>query len=277
MRLITLVAVLALTGCVPKKKYDESMLAFAQLTEERDALEAERARLEAELASTQAECTATEARLAAELEAARTEVEETRARLVAAMDDAGALEADIASMREALAELEERRRQSEAALADYRDLVSRFQALIDAGTLRVKFVDGRMLVELATDILFDPGSAQVSDEGSEALGQVAGILASIDERQYQVAGHTDNVPINTTRFPSNWQLGSARATAVLDILVSGGLSRDRVSAASYADTKPVATNETTEGKAQNRRIEIVVVPDLSTLPGYDELSAMGAE
>ena len=152
--------------------------------------------------------------------------------------------------------------------------MKRFKAMIDAGTLTVKVVDGRMVVQLATDILFAPGSARLSKEGKEALVEVAGVLASIDGRDVQVAGHTDDQPISTASFPNNWYLGSSRAIAVTEVLIEGGLPSDHISAASYSAFKPTDTNETKEGRANNRRIEIIVVPDLSTMPGFDELQGL---
>ena len=97
------------------------------------------------------------------------------------------------------------------------------------------------------------------------------VMGSIPDRRFQVEGHTDNVPIKTAQYPSNWELASARAIAVTKALVDASLPADRVSAASYADYRPVSSNDTPEGRAANRRIEIVVVPDLSTLPGFEEL------
>jgi chemotaxis protein MotB len=108
----------------------------------------------------------------------------------------------------------------------------------------------------------------------EALAKVAAVLAGIPDRRYQVEGHTDNVPIKTTRFPSNWYLAAARAIGVVNHMVDSGLPASVVSAAAFGDTFPVASNDDADGRSQNRRIEIVVVPDLSDLPGYDELEAL---
>jgi chemotaxis protein MotB len=189
--------------------------------------------------------------------------------------DKGALRGEIEGMKRAISELEERKRQAEARVQAFKDLVSRFQTLIDAGTLDVKIVDGRMVVALASDVLFASGSAALSMDGRAAVDEVARVLASIPERRFQVEGHTDNVPIKTAQFPSNWELAATRALTVLKAMVDAGLPATRVSAASFGDAKPAADNATPEGKAQNRRIEIVVVPDLSTLPGFDELKQAG--
>ena len=135
----------------------------------------------------------------------------------------------------------------------------------------VKIVDGRMVVVLATDVLFGSGSASLSREGKDAVSEVARLLASIPQRSFQIEGHTDNVPIRTAQYPSNWELASARSLTVLKTMLEAGMPADRISAAAFGDAKPAVSNETADGRAQNRRIEIIIVPDLSALPGFDEL------
>lgn len=257
MRLVLVpLAILALTACIPKAKYDDQLTINAEQAQKIGELEEDLAALEAQVRDL------------------GEEADQLRRKLAGKVKETGALQADIDEMRQALAELERRRALAEESLASFRDLVSRFQAMIDAGTLRVRVIDGRMVVELATDILFPPGAATLSVDGKNTISEVAKVLASIPDRDFQVAGHTDNVPISTERFPSNWDLGAARAITVTRLLVDAGLPAERVSAASYADTMPVSENDTKEGRANNRRIEIVVVPDLSQMPGYDELQRM---
>lgn len=256
-RCLPIVALLTVTvACVPKPKYDDQL--------------SENAQLRTQIAG------ATQAleELAEEHRKTEEELEAARAALNDKSAQAGAMEADLAQMKAAVAELERQRAQTDAALASYRDLVSRFQKMIDAGTLRVRVIDGRMVVELNTDILFPPGSATLSKDGAKAIKDVASVLASIPDREFQVAGHTDNDPIRNERFPNNWALGSGRAISVTELLVDSGLPANRVSAASYGETRPSASNATKEGKAQNRRIEIAIVPDLRAMPGYDELAAL---
>jgi len=252
-----------LVGCVPKARYDEALAEGERLRGEVEQFSGEASRL-----------SDTVSRLEAELEASEAALEETNRKLAEKIALAGALQEDIDAMRAALQDAEMRKARADAALREYRDLVARFQALIDSGTLQVKVIEGRMVVEMATDILFPPGSATLSSEGARSLAEVASVLASIPDREYQVAGHTDSVPIATERFPTNWHLGSERAISVVEVLIKGGLAPERVSAASYSEFKPLDTNRTKEGRAGNRRIEIVVVPDLSTLPGYEELEAL---
>jgi len=253
----------ALLGCVPKAKYDASLADIATKDQEIGRLMAEVTDLEAVRATLQAELSSATADLAAK-----------RRELANMATEAGVLAKNVEEMERALRELEQRRARAEANLQAFRDLVDRFKSMIDAGTLRVKVIDGRMVVELATDILFPPGGAGLSKDGKAAIEEVASVLASIPDRDFQVAGHTDNQPISTAQFPSNWHLGSARAIAVAQVLVHGGLDPERVSAASFAEFQPADTNKTKDGRANNRRIEIIVVPDLSTMPGFEELKAL---
>ena len=174
----------------------------------------------------------------------------------------------------ALKELEERKVAAEKRIAEYRELLSRFKALIDSGKLRVRIIDGQMIVELATDVLFPSGSAVLSAEGKAAVVEVTQVLASIQGKKYQVAGHTDNVPIRTSKYPSNWYLAFDRAHSVLQAMVESGMPLNRVNAASNGEFRPTAGNDTDEARAKNRRIDIIVVPDLSELPGAEELQKL---
>lgn len=273
------VMALLLVGCVKKGIYEEQLSVNADLRVQNDKLMSEIDEMSARIDVLEADLTAADEALAganATLTDTRARLADTQDKLTTKMAEAGALQDDIDEMKRALRELEERKAQAEASLRTFRGLVSRFQAMIDAGTLQVKVVDGRMVVELATDILFPTGSATLSADGQKTVAEVARVLATIPERDFQVAGHTDNVPIGTERFPSNWDLGAARAITVTQLLVESGLPSQRVSAASYADTRPVDTNETKQGRAHNRRIEIIVVPDLSELPGYEELQGLSS-
>jgi chemotaxis protein MotB len=132
-----------------------------------------------------------------------------------------------------------------------------------------------MLVEMASAILFDSGSAKLSKEGEASIAEVAGILSDIPDRSFQVAGHTDNVPIKNKRFKSNWDLSAARAVSVVKHLVENGMALENVSAAGYAETQPMAPNDSEEGRAQNRRIEIVMQPNLDELPDLSALEDAG--
>lgn len=199
------------------------------------------------------------------------EADGLRNELATVVKDKSRLKSSVDEMKTALEELKQRKAQADARIAEFKELLARFKGLIDAGKLRVKIVDGRMVVELATDVLFGSGSAKLSKDGQAAIQEVATVLKDIEGRAFQVEGHTDNVPIKTAQYPSNWELAAARSLTVVKEMIDAGMPAERVSAASFGENKPAAPNETKDGKAANRRIEIVVVPDLSGLPGFEEL------
>ena len=201
-------------------------------------------------------------------------LEEEKTKTTALLSDRSALQASVEEMQTALKEQARRQAEVEARIASFKALLDRFRPLIDTGKLKVQIVGGRMVLVLATDILFDKGSAELSESGELAIADVAQVLASFPERSFQVEGHTDNDPIATKRYPSNWDLAADRALNVVKAMVNSGLSASQISGASYGEQKPVANNEDGEGKAQNRRIEIVILPDLSKLPGFDELKRL---
>lgn len=215
----------------------------------------------------------------AELEARNAELV---SRLQALGQDVEALESERTSLQgsltetqRALEELRERERQQQARLATFRQMLERFRAMIDAGRLRVRIFRNRMVVELPDNVLFDSGDAELKAQGQATLAEVAQVLRSIEGRQFQVAGHTDNVPIRSRRFPSNWELSTARAVSVARYLIDQGIPSERISAAGYAETQPVDTNDTDEGRAHNRRIEIQLVPNLDELPDLSSLTGAG--
>lgn len=117
-----------------------------------------------------------------------------------------------------------------------------------------------LVVTIVTDrVLFTPGDAEIQDRGFSILDVVADALADLSN-DVMVEGHTDRQPISTTRFPSNWELSTARATSVLRYLTEErNFPVRRISAAGYADTRPVDTGSTPDALAKNRRVEIVVL------------------
>lgn len=181
------------------------------------------------------------------------------------------LDRSLAETRQALNELAERKEEMEKELRDFRALTTGLKSMIDTGSVSVRFVKGRMVVSLGSDVLFASGSAKLSPEGIEAVKKVTQQLTRIEGKEFQIEGHTDNVRIKTREFPSNWELASARALTVVNNMVAAGMPANRVSAASYSDTQPSAPNDTAEGRAHNRRIDMVIVPDLSKLMDVEAL------
>jgi len=264
---ILLCSMVGSVGCVGKKKYQEAVADGYALQQENADLERQRNTLQDNLDKAVGK-TIDQKRL---LDEAYLKLAESSAEAGALKSDMVRMKDDVARLEQAMDEMTQRENQAKASLDAFKELVQKFQGLIDAGTLRVKVVDGLMIVELATDILFSPGKDALSKDGVTAISEVSDVLKMVEGRQVQVAGHTDNVPIKNTKFPTNWHLGAARAIAVTEILIDSGLDSDRVSASSYADTRPADTNRTKEGRSRNRRIELILVPDLSLLPGAEEL------
>lgn len=216
-----------------------------------------------------------------ELKKAQTEIQSLEAiiakleqKLGKASSDKKTLSSSIEHMKTALREAAERKAEREKRISEYKKLVQRFKSLTDAGELSIKIVDGRMVVALPSDVLFSSGSARLSSKGQETIKKVTNLLVNIDNKKFQIEGHTDNVPIRSAKYPSNWELASARALNVLKMMESSGMPSYRVSAASFGPHRPVQSNDSKTGKQANRRIEVVVVPDLSTLPGYEELKKL---
>lgn len=172
------------------------------------------------------------------------------------------LEAERAGLIEQLNKLQAESRERQRI---YDEMIQRFQALISAGQLDVTLVNGRLVINMPQDILFRSGSADVSREGQAAITQVAAVLRDFTDRQFQVEGHSDNVPISTRTFPSNWELSAARALSVVHILQAGGVQPTSLSAAGYGEFHPVAPNDTRDNRAKNRRIEIVILPNLEEI------------
>ena len=187
------------------------------------------------------------------------------------------LEGNVDRMKQALEALKQEQLEAQKRIDEFRELTAKFKSLISTGKLTVKIVDGQMVVAMSTDVLFHSGSARLSSAGQAAIKQVTSLLVSVPKHAFQIEGFTDNLPIRTALFPSNWELASARALTVLKTMLKAGMPPDRVSAASFGDTHPVEPNTTDAGRAANRRIEIVVVPDLSDLPGYAELQKLSGQ
>ncbi|MFN7134047.1 MAG: OmpA family protein [Myxococcales bacterium] len=284
-RLACCVAALGLAGCVTQGKYDLLQKDLddtrAELTGQIAARDRELQKRETQNVELKKALEAEEAKsrelaqriqqLESDLEASAKAKGKLEVDLATMVKDKSQLQASVQDMQAALAELARRKAEADARIAEFRSLLGRFKGLIDSGKLKVKMAEGRMVVELASDVLFSSGSANLSRDGKAAIAEVAQLLSSIPDRKFQVEGHTDNVPIATAQYPSNWELASARALTVVKTMVDNGMVAARISAASFGDSKPAHANDTPEGRAANRRIEIVVVPDLSTLPGFEEL------
>ncbi len=252
--LVPLAASLLLVACGPSQ-------------EDLDAALARNRELQAELERERSQRTEVESQLTG----AQAQNAEMASRLRALGEDVSNLQTNLDETTRALEELRARERQAQERLATFRALMERFRQMIDSGRLSVRIVRNRMVIDLPSGVLFDSASAELKPEGQATLAEVAGVLRDIPNREFQVAGHTDNVPISG-RFRSNWSLSTSRAVSVSDYLIAQGVPANRLSAAGYADTQPVATNDTPEGRQQNRRIEIALMPNLDELPDLSSLT-----
>ncbi|MEQ1813182.1 MAG: OmpA family protein [Candidatus Nitrotoga sp.] len=144
------------------------------------------------------------------------------------------------------------------------DLSKSLQDEISKGNITIQQVRDRLTINMVERVLFDSGQAQVKPTGIKVLKEVGDILKNITDKQIRIEGHTDNVPISLklqNRFKTNWELSTARATTVVRYLIEqSGVDRQYLSAVGYADTRPIALNDSEEGRSSNRRIEIVLYP-----------------
>ncbi len=142
----------------------------------------------------------------------------------------------------------------------YQSLVEQLESEVRAGDIEIEELRGRLQVRALDQILFDSGSVEIKPHGREVLAKVARQLAKVGDRQVRVEGHTDDRPIATPRFPSNWELSVGRAATVARFLAEQGVSPQKLEAAGFGEFRPIASNDLPDGRARNRRIEIVLAP-----------------
>jgi len=159
---------------------------------------------------------------------------------------------------------QEKEKELEKLKSTYDELVQSLKGEIEAGEIQIRRMKDRLSVNLVEKILFDSGKADLKSSGLEVLRKVGAQLKRIEDKRIQIEGHTDNVPIGgklKERYPTNWELSASRALAVVHFLQSEvGIDPQKLSGAGYGEYQPTASNETAEGKAANRRIEIVLLP-----------------
>lgn len=144
-----------------------------------------------------------------------------------------------------------------------RKAVSQFQPEIQAKKVRVKQDERGLVISLAADAFFESGSAEVRiEESREVLRKVSSLIQSLEGRKVRIEGHTDSIPVGPeSEWQTNWELSTARATNVLHYLVDFGAEEQRFQAAGFADTAPIAEGDTPEGRAYNRRVDIVILSE----------------
>lgn len=147
-----------------------------------------------------------------------------------------------------------------------RDLTATLLPLVKSGQVRVTQNARGVSVEINASVLFDQGQAVLQGEAQEVLQAVAGLLRN-DPHRLEVEGHTDDVPIASTVYPSNWELSAARASSVVRLFIAAGVADKRLSALGFAATRPVAANTDPAGQARNRRVAVMILADLPETGG----------
>jgi chemotaxis protein MotB len=262
----------------------------SELQSSLDGLEKEKGQLNSELGNVRGQLTDLEQKLASGSASAREEI----AKLQKQASELEANAARIAKEREQLrqeqsqlaATLEQERLAKEEEIKrltrTQEELSKSLQDEISKGNITIQQVRDRLTINMVDRVLFDSGQAQVKPAGVKVLKQVGDVLNKISDKQIRIEGHTDNVPISSKlqgRFKTNWELSTARATTVVRYLIDqGGVDRQYLSAVGYADTHPLASNDSEEGRSSNRRIDIVLYPkDLKEIAGQVETSTAASK
>jgi len=155
-------------------------------------------------------------------------------------------------------ELQRKQREQMRAMAQ--NILQVLDPLVREGQVRVTQTNRGIAVEINASLLFATGQAQLRSDSIRALQQVARVLASAD-KTVQIEGYTDNVPISTPQFPSNWELSGARASSVARLFIDNGVAEERLSVIGYGPNRTVAPNDTAEGRARNRRVTVMIMEE----------------
>jgi len=262
-------SIVLVSGCVSKRKYldlDTSKVACEQrendLKNLLDSMTTKNAELETDLKKTKADLT------------------ETTALLAKTSDLLNDTDRARAELDWALKEKEARLNEREATIKELNELIDRQKDMVssllskiknalikyDSSQLSVEVKNGKVYVAMSDKLLFRSGSTKVDEKGKEALKQLAEVLTNQTDIDILIEGHTDNVPIKSSTFKDNWDLSVIRATEVVRILADEfNLDRTKLIPSGRGEFVPKADNETEEGRAQNRRTEIILSPNLDEL------------
>jgi chemotaxis protein MotB len=207
------------------------------------------------------------------------EVDQARAELAQARAAATQSQAQAADLKDKLAQsqarVDELQKEQETASQTHKSLEDEMRAALESKDVTISQLQGKLTVNILDRVLFDSGEVELKPDGAAVLRKVAAILAQHPNLKIHVIGHTDNVPIRASarsRFPSNWELSTARATAAVRFLTEkAGVDPRRLGAVGYGEFRPIADNATPEGRARNRRIAITLLSE--ELAGSDAPAA----
>lgn len=172
------------------------------------------------------------------------------------------LSTELSDLRASAEELKEQVEQSTRARTD---VEQQMRAELESRDVTISELQGKLTVNILDRVLFASGEARLKSDGEAVLLKVASLFGKFPARQIQVAGHTDNVPIRSRTaegFTDNWALSAGRATAAVRFLVErGGVDPKRIAVVGFGEHRPIADNSSSEGRAKNRRIAIVLLPE----------------
>lgn len=245
------------------------------LAKERENLQVRSEQLNGELATVRSQITDLEQKHASGSASAQEEIAKLQQQAASMEAKAAQIEKEREQLRQEQARMAETLDQERAAKESkdaeikrltrtQEELSKSLQDEISKGTITIQQVRDRLTINMVDRVLFDSGQAEVKPAGQKVLKQVSDLLKTVTDKQIRIEGHTDNVPISVklqSRYKTNWELSTARATAVVRYLIDRGeVDPHHLSAVGHADTQPVASNDTDEGRSANRRIEIVLYP-----------------
>ena len=192
----------------------------------------------------------------------RSELDELKAAAQQSSNQAALLQQELTNSH---SKIEALIKEKEQVQQKQKEMENQMRSAIESKDITISELRGSLTVNILDRVLFASGEAELKPEGEEVLAQVASVLTQHTNRQIYVIGHTDNVPIRGSlfgKFSSNWELSTARATAAVRYLTEkAGVNPALLAAVGYGEYHPIASNATSEGRAKNRRIAIVIVPE----------------
>lgn len=267
---------LALSGCVTSGTYKQKQAEAENLEKslkeqrgqynilmgENDQLKNEVKRLDGEVASLTGERSALTADKKGLEESLRSTADAKNQKIGELSRKLGDVEGENKRLKDDIAGLQKQKEEVQKTSKTYGDLLEQMKGEISKGQVTISELKGKLTVNMVDSVLFDSGKAEVKPDGLVVLQKVVDILKNVKDKAVRIEGHTDNVQIVgqlAKRYPTNWELSAARALNVTRYLQQQGLDPSLLAAVAYGEYKPVAPNDTDEGRAKNRRIEIVLV------------------
>ena len=278
----TILPLLLLSACVSSGKHEAALAEMDSIRQSLGSAQEEINRNQQQIKKTEQELDAAKmqnalaqeeiSRNQQQIKKAEQKLESAKMQVVSAVEELMKLEARKQDLQEELSEsqtqmttLRNIENETKRRNQIYEKFVNRLKTMIDGGQLTVSIEQGRIVINLPNNVLFKSGSANLNPEGEEALTQIASVLSQFSDRRFQIEGHTDNKPIKSARFPSNWELSTSRALTVVHLLTDMDVDPENISAAGFGEFRPRADNEIEEGRQLNRRIEIIMLPNLDIL------------